>query len=390
MIHFGDRIVNTNPPFSTFAWVDMQGFVGRVHELNQLRDWFSNPDHRLALIAGVAGSGKTALIWAFAGYSHHIFPGGIYFSTANGPESPAQFAQRVMPKRFRQRALLVIDNAECLSGDVEQDIRAILANQPKLNLLMAGRLVLNFADIDQLNIQLGGLREAEFRELIAKRLSATDRATAEKLWAAFNGSPLLAQLAGRTVREGILSLSELASKLTNFERPGILGPDGKPVTTASLQAKKIIADIKEVNDELLHLIKADPAVIYSLGSRKFEEIVAEILTRQGYHVDLTPASKDGGFDMYAARKDNLGEFLYLVECKKYAPGHKVGVEIVRALHGVVQQKRATAGLVATTSFFTKGAKEFRQEVLHQMKLADYVEFQSWLRGVVSTQSLSEK
>jgi restriction system protein len=73
----------------------------------------------------------------------------------------------------------------------------------------------------------------------------------------------------------------------------------------------------------------------------------------------------------------------LVECKKYAPKHKVGVQIVRALHGVVQQKRATAGLVATTSYFTRGAKEFRQELAHQMQLADYVELQNWLGGTIA-------
>jgi restriction system protein len=295
-----------------------------------------------------------------------------------------------MPKPGKRRALLVIDDAEYLPVDLQQEVRAILAAQPNLSLLMAGRHILNLDNLGQLNLQLVGLSEAEFREVIAKRLSGTDKATAEKLWEAFNGNPLLAELAGRTVREGLLSLSELASKLTNFERPGILGPDGKPVTTESLKAKEIIAEVKEVNDELLHLIKADPKAIYSLGSRKFEEVVAEILIRQGYYVELTSASKDGGFDMYAARKESLGEFLYLVECKKYAPGHKVGVQIVRALHGVVQQKRATAGVIATTSFFTKGAKEFRQEVTHQLQLADYVELQNWLSGLITPHNSKPK
>jgi restriction system protein len=282
--------------------------------------------------------------------------------------------------------LLVLDEAEQLALSLRDEIRPILAAQPRLNLLMAGRQPFGFPEFAQANIQLGGLNESEFREVIAKRLSGADNAAAEKLWESFNGNPLLAQLAGRTVRDGLQSLSELAGKLTNFERPGILGPDGKPLTTESLQTKKIIVEVKEVNDELLHQIKVDPKAIYSLGSRKFEEVVAEILMRKGYHVELTPASKDGGFDMYAARKESLGEFLYLVECKKYAPKHKVGVHIVRALHGVVQQKRATAGIVATTSFFTKGAQEFRQEVAHQMQLADYVELQSWLSGVIAPQN----
>jgi hypothetical protein len=80
----------------------------------------------------------------------------------------------------------------------------------------------------------------------------------------------------------------------------------------------------------LSLLDKSPDLLFQLPSRRFEELVAEILEKQGYEVDLTPASGDGGFDMYAAKKDGLGKFLYLVECKRYTPPNKVGVEIIRA------------------------------------------------------------
>ena len=111
---------------------------------------------------------------------------------------------------------------------------------------------------------------------------------------------------------------------------------------------------------------------------KFEEFVAEILARQGYEVELTPASDDGGFDVYAAKNDGFGSFLYLVECKRYTQPNKVGVQVIRSLHGVVQKEKATAGIIATTSYFTKRAEEFQQDVRHQMQLADYVRLQEWL------------
>lgn len=314
-----------------------------------------------------------------------MFPAGIHFSYGWGSESPTQVALRQLPREYKRRALWVLDEADAFPPEVRPEIGEILKVQPKLDLLMAGRHTFELADLNQANIQLRGLSEAEFRQVIARRLSGADKATVEKLWEKFEGNTSLAQFAGKSVREGLLSLSELASKLTNFERPGILGPDGKPVTTGSAKAKKIIAEVQEVNEELLRLIEADPKAIYSLSSRKFEEVVAEILARQGYHIELTPASKDGGFDMYAARKESLGEFLYLVECKRYSARRNVGVQIVRALHGVVQQKRATAGVIATTSYFTKGAQEFRQELAHQMQLADYVELQSWLLSAIKPQ-----
>lgn len=360
-------------------------FVGRALELKKLREWYSQSTQTVAAILGERGAGKTALIYKFSASSKDLFPGGIHHIHGYAFESLAQIVQRELPTQCVRPTLLVLDDAENFSPDLRDDIRAILPTQPKLSLLLAARPTFEFPDFAGPYIRLGGLNELEFREILAQRLSFSDDAAAAELWKLFDGNPSLAQLAGKTVREGLESLSDLFQKLTNFVKPGILGPDGKPVSTESLQAKKIIIEIEEVNDQLLQRIREDPNSIYDLSSRKFEEIVAEILTRKGFRVELTPPSKDGGFDMYAARKDGMGDFLYLVECKKYAPENKVGVQIVRSLHGVVQQKRATAGIVATTSCFTKGAQEFRNDVTHQMTLADYVELQGWLSGVMASQ-----
>jgi restriction system protein len=70
---------------------------------------------------------------------------------------------------------------------------------------------------------------------------------------------------------------------------------------------------------------------------------------------------------------------YIVECKKYAPEVLVGPSIVRALYGVVESEKATAGILATTSSFTKGAKEFQSSVAFRISLQDYIGNQKWLR-----------
>ena len=139
--------------------------------------------------------------------------------------------------------------------------------------------------------------------------------------------------------------------------------------------------VVDTNQILLEHLRAHPEDLYALEPRKFEELVAQILRDRGYHITLTPPSKDGGFDMFAARQDDLGSFLYLVECKRYTPPQKVGVSVVRALHGVVQQRQANAGIVVTSSFFTKGAREFQENAPHQMQLRDYLALQKWL-GVI--------
>ncbi len=75
--------------------------------------------------------------------------------------------------------------------------------------------------------------------------------------------------------------------------------------------------------------------------------------RLGYEVSVTPQSRDGGKDLYAAMKSSLGSFLYVVECKLFAPNRPVGVQIVRNLYGMVEAERATAGIVVSTSSFSE-------------------------------------
>lgn len=141
-------------------------------------------------------------------------------------------------------------------------------------------------------------------------------------------------------------------------------------------------DVSEVNDWMIKELSKNPTDLYQLSSRRFEELTAEILMRKGYKVELTPATRDGGKDIYAAHKDDLGSFLYLVECKKYDPNHKVGVKVIRDLYGVLSKEKATYGIVVTTSDFTKPAQEFQEDVKFQMSLKNFDSIQKWLCDVI--------
>ncbi len=131
-------------------------------------------------------------------------------------------------------------------------------------------------------------------------------------------------------------------------------------------------------DALIRHFAAHPEEMHRIGPRKFEELVAELLTREGYTTTLTPQSKDGGFDILALVTTVLGQHLYLVECKRYAPDNPVGVSLVRSLYGIVQKRQATAGVVVTTSRFTQGALRFQEELNYQMALRDYQDLRGWL------------
>jgi len=82
--------------------------------------------------------------------------------------------------------------------------------------------------------------------------------------------------------------------------------------------------------------------------------------------------------MWIAEDSSIGSFKYLVECKKYSPESKVGVKIVREIYGILQASRATAGLIVTTSYFTRDAREFAEQLRYQMSLRDYVDVRKWL------------
>jgi len=138
-------------------------------------------------------------------------------------------------------------------------------------------------------------------------------------------------------------------------------------------------DLAEINDELIRRLALRPELMRELDPRKFEELVAELLRDKGYEVKLTPRSKDGGRDILAIKRDDIGSALTLVECKRYAHNNKAGVDIVRGLYGVVSAEQATRGLLATTSYFTSGAKAFRDQVPYRLGLADF----DILRGMLS-------
>lgn len=155
----------------------------------------------------------------------------------------------------------------------------------------------------------------------------------------------------------------------------------KNLVKTAEQSRLISVDLETINVELIAYLAKHPKMMREMNPRKFEELLASIYKNLGYKTKLTPASKDGGFDILAAHRDDVGQTLSIIEGKRYSADNKVGVEIVRGLYGVLEAKRATRGIVATTSFFTKGAIAFRDTVKHRMGLADFDTLTKYLRDM---------
>ena len=143
--------------------------------------------------------------------------------------------------------------------------------------------------------------------------------------------------------------------------------------------RNIIIATEFINIKLMEELEKNPEKMLSLSPRQFEELVAELFLREGFDVEITPERKDGGRDVLAVKHSDLGAHLYLAECKRYSPTRPVGVEYIRSLYGVVETERATRGIIATTSYFTKGAKSLSQDLKWRIGLKDYNDLQSWIK-----------
>jgi len=152
--------------------------------------------------------------------------------------------------------------------------------------------------------------------------------------------------------------------------------DDKHVSDAVPEIRPIILN---VNDEIIKYLARHPTKIHDLSSRKFEELIADILRNFGFEVELTRATRDGGKDIVAYIRTQATAFLTYVECKKYAADHKVGVDVVREVYGVQRIYKANKSLIVTTSSFTRDAVEARRHIENEMDLKDLEDLKVWLQ-----------
>jgi HJR/Mrr/RecB family endonuclease len=135
---------------------------------------------------------------------------------------------------------------------------------------------------------------------------------------------------------------------------------------------------------LIEALAIAPQEMVKLHPREFEYLVAELLERGGYEVEVTRGTRDGGVDIFASRSTDLGaDLLFLVQCKRYSHPNRVGVGAVRELVGVVHSCQAWGGAIVTSSFFTKDARSFADRFPHQITLRDNLALQEWIQRAVT-------
>jgi len=142
-----------------------------------------------------------------------------------------------------------------------------------------------------------------------------------------------------------------------------------------------------VDSKKIKSIKKSPDVLQSLNPREFEELVAELLMGFGWQVRLTPATRDGGFDMLGISPDPSGlETSWIIECKHYAPDRKVGIAVLQRIHGVKESLGISNAAIVTSASFTEPAESFAK-LRYDLKLVDYYTLKDWVHQYSSVKEI---
>lgn len=150
----------------------------------------------------------------------------------------------------------------------------------------------------------------------------------------------------------------------------------------SLEEQKIVACDefeaielqKKVGAELITLLSRNPQDLFKLNAKEFEEVIAEIYVINGYTAELLGAwnQADGGIDIVVVRGGiGSSQFRMAIQCKRYASKNRVSAAPIRSLAGVLDRFHAHAGLIVTTSDFTKPAREEAESFFWKVSLMNY-------------------
>ena len=116
--------------------------------------------------------------------------------------------------------------------------------------------------------------------------------------------------------------------------------------------------------------------IRQLHWKNFEEIVAEAYRRLGYQVTEGGLGPDGGVDLELKKNGDVS----LVQCKQWK-AHKVGVNVVREMYGVLVASNANEIIIICSGKFTQEAYSFAVD--KPISLINGIELSALIRDVQS-------
>jgi restriction system protein len=354
-------------------------FFGREKET----EWLFNRAGRRGrpiVICGSAGIGKTALLRHFLASVRTPSPPLVWTLSADPNEAVphkgmAELSARIdaLPRDRNPAEIIAIDDAEGLSDREMSSVARRIFNIKRIETLIfvTRRTPGIFADE---TLELGLLPRSTSEDILRGLLGADfpqDRLTLAAMSARLpiTATMLGLLLQGRTPDE----VNRLMHGRIYDLEEGLLVPRKELI-------KEVRPRIILTNQSLMSQLQRQPRSVFDLPPRRFEELIAELLSDLGYEVELTPATRDGGKDILAYMTAPHGRVLCLVEAKRYRHDRPVGVELVRQLYGTLVDADASCAMMVTTSSFSPDARSFQQKHQYKLTLRDYGHVVQWIQG----------
>ena len=258
--------------------------VGREREIEQVGELV--PDHRLVMLLGIGGTGKTRLATAVAADQADQFADGVWFVDLvpattiddvvgaiatgaglqlNQSDRVAELAELISTRRM----LVILDNCEHITDEVADVVDVLLERTSTSRWLATSREPLQLPDERQVHVSPLAVNDdldapaVQLFVAAAERVNAVidseDLPTVVDICAALDGLPLSIELAAAQLRH--LSLPELAVRLD--QRFEILRRSGRGRLRRQASLQAVLEDAWEMIDdrerELLQQLAAFPS-----------------------------------------------------------------------------------------------------------------------------------
>ena len=363
-------------------------FVGREDEIKKIEDFVGNSKSKFLCIYGFAGVGKTSLIYEFIRRNRQSLSNKLTIISAFSSIKYDDFSYDINS----DSDIVVVDDVNdfhntSMTMTTEYDIQPSLLLAKAKKIIFISRRKLDFSNTISDKIEYLELQSLSIQDIIDKRLNNINERLNNKsiinyIYEHFNGNTFLVTMALKYLDENqFYTAKDFLQFIQNpLKQTGLIDVNGNPLKNRQ-EVKIITNTLSVVNQSFIDKIHKNPNLMYEISPRQFEEFVAELLEREGFNVNLTKATRDGGKDIFIATKNNLGNFLYYVECKRYSSDNPVGVNLVRELYGTISADRATAGLLITSSYFTPDAISFTKNIQYQLSLKDFFDLKTWVNEV---------
>ncbi len=174
------------------------------------------------------------------------------------------------------------------------------------------------------------------------------------------------------LNDGVLVEYLVPKRKKQYNQPELILPE----------TKREIVQLSPSFGVLEKLIEGGIALA-SLHWREFEELIAELLEKDGYSVELGSGRSDGGKDLIAIK--DLGEnglYKAVWQAKHNNSGNRVGVEVIRELADTRNEHKASKGILVTSTYLTKGALERVQRDRYILGKVDRDDLLKWIDRVI--------